>query len=447
GNAVANFTVNVASYTSIPNEWTEYIVDLSSYVGQSVYLAVQCVSYNRLTFRVDGFDWVVGDDMAAVSVTGPSAPTANTATNYIVTVKNNGGNAQNNYSIKLYVDDEVYETQTGTTIASGATAQHTFSWTPAAAQNYILKGEVVLEGDDNPANDITPDYTVIVQPEGTASVTVGDPNTTTTSNSYPINFTWKSSLSQTLYMEDELQIGGAITMLKYYAVLNGNVPNPSPIKVWMANTSQTAFASTSAWLPLSEFTLVFDGGIDFSASGETVITIPLTTPFAYSGGNLCIMVQRPMDDNWYSTNNWKYTATANYPNRLMYLYSDTVEYDPSNLPVGTRAANVPNTTFSISTAGLATLEGNVTSNGTPIPQATVSIDGTPRSTTTNAQGHYQFDYLTPGTVSITVAKELFNDAHIDDIILVADETTTQDVELSLMTLISASGLVVDSETG
>jgi len=50
GNQVADFTINQASYLQIPNAWTEYMVDLSPYLGQNIYVAIQLVSLNELTF-------------------------------------------------------------------------------------------------------------------------------------------------------------------------------------------------------------------------------------------------------------------------------------------------------------------------------------------------------------------------------------------------------------
>ncbi|HOD53265.1 MAG TPA: choice-of-anchor J domain-containing protein, partial [Candidatus Cloacimonadota bacterium] len=128
GNAVADFTVNLASYLQIANEWTEYTVDLTTYVGSTVYLGIQVVSLDELTFRIDGFDWVLGNDLAALSIAGSNSPTVGTANDYVVTVKNNGGNAQSTYTVKFYVNDAEVATLPGTQIAAGATAPFTFSW-------------------------------------------------------------------------------------------------------------------------------------------------------------------------------------------------------------------------------------------------------------------------------------------------------------------------------
>jgi len=448
GNAVADFTVNVASYLQIANAWTEYTVDLTSYVGTSVYLGIQVVSLNELTFRIDGFDWVLGDDLAALSITGSNSPTVGTANDYVVTVKNNGGNAQSTYSVKFYVNDAEVATLPGTQIAAGATAPFTFSWTPTAVQTYTLYGKVEMTGDANAANNQTPNLSVVVQPSGTVAVTVGDPNSTTSSNSYPANFYWKNSLTQCLYMANEINAGGAITAVKYYATLLGDIPANTPLKVWMANTTATAFEGTGGWLPMDQFTLVFDGTVDLSATGAYELTLPLSTPFVYGGGNMVIMVNRPMDTAYYGSGNvWKNTATANYPNRTIYFKSDSTVADPTAPPAGTLAGNVPNTTFILNTAGFATLNGVVSANGTPVEGARVAIDGTTRFGLTNAQGQYEIAYVNPGTVNLTTTKHGYIDQATTGVVLTADQTTTQNISITQLPTVSVTGQINASDTG
>ncbi|MDD3501522.1 MAG: carboxypeptidase regulatory-like domain-containing protein, partial [Candidatus Cloacimonetes bacterium] len=449
GTAVDNFTISLGSFQDIPNAWTEYIVDLEDYIGDTVHLAVQCVSVDEFYFHVDGFDWVLGDDLSGYAISGSTAPTVNTVNDYVVTVKNNGGNSQSTYTVKFLVDEVEVATQAGTTLAPGATADFTFAWTPTAVQNYELQGQVILANDGNTNNDYTDILTAVVQPAGTAAVTVGDINTTTSSNSYPINFYWKNSLSQTIYMSEELNIGGNITLYKYHANLAGDITGTKPLKVWMANTAETTFESNTAWLPISEFTLVFDGTIDFTGlTGSTEISIPLEIPFAYGGGNLCVMVQRPLDSVYYlSSNTWKNTATSEYPNRTIYYYSDSVAADPTTPPTASaRVANVPNTTFMLVTGGLATLTGNVTSNGNPVAGATVAIDGTTRSTITDADGDYTINYLNPGTVSVTTSKHGYIDTNTTGVVLEADETTELDIVINQLPTVTVSGQINGSDT-
>lgn len=54
GNSPSDFTIISGSpYVEAPMTWTEYSYDLSSYAGQSVYVAIQCVSYDAFVFMID----------------------------------------------------------------------------------------------------------------------------------------------------------------------------------------------------------------------------------------------------------------------------------------------------------------------------------------------------------------------------------------------------------
>ena len=51
-----DFTIiSGSSYTEAPTAWTEYTYDLSEYTGQSIYIAVQCVSADAFFLMVDDF--------------------------------------------------------------------------------------------------------------------------------------------------------------------------------------------------------------------------------------------------------------------------------------------------------------------------------------------------------------------------------------------------------
>ncbi|MEE1574478.1 MAG: PKD domain-containing protein, partial [Candidatus Neomarinimicrobiota bacterium] len=56
GNSISDFTITLEAVTSAPFDWTEYSYDLSTYSGQSIYLAVQCVSIDQYYLFVDDFE-------------------------------------------------------------------------------------------------------------------------------------------------------------------------------------------------------------------------------------------------------------------------------------------------------------------------------------------------------------------------------------------------------
>jgi len=111
----------------------------------------------------------------------------------------------------------------------------------------------------------------------------------------PVDMYWKNSLFQTLYFPDELGfVSGTISGVKFYNNFTTNLP-AKPIKIWLGETAQT---SLSAYIPSTQLTLVFDGTVDFPA-GQNTININFTTPYMYTGTNLVMFVNRPMDSEYF----------------------------------------------------------------------------------------------------------------------------------------------------
>jgi hypothetical protein len=229
--------------------------------------------------------------------------------------------------------------------------------------------------------------------------------------------------------------------------LGGNIPANKPLKVWMANTTESSFATTSTWIPQSEFTLVWDGTVDLSTSGPHELTFELDEPYPYEGNNLVIMIQRPLDDAYYSTTNtFKTTTTAQYPNRTIYRQSDTVDQNLSITTVGTLTNTVPNTSFTFVTTGFATLTGVTTSNGAPLAGVKVAIDGTNNFAMSDEQGNYTINYVIAGENSITASKFGYYNNTVQ-LNMPADEVTTHNFNLTQLPNVTITGVIHGSDTG
>jgi len=55
GNSKTNFTVTLASGVNPPTAWTQYNYDLSAYIGQEVYIAIEITTTNRWRLMIDDF--------------------------------------------------------------------------------------------------------------------------------------------------------------------------------------------------------------------------------------------------------------------------------------------------------------------------------------------------------------------------------------------------------
>ncbi|MBW6515939.1 MAG: agmatine deiminase family protein [Candidatus Cloacimonetes bacterium] len=187
--------------------------------------------------------------------------------------------------------------------------------------------------ESNPSN------TVQATPDTIQIIDIGDG--TGMANYLPLNMYWKNSLTQTIYLASEIGVMGTLDQITYYNNFATNLSN-KPVKIWVGETTATDLSS--GWIPSTSLTLVFDGTVNFP-SGENTIDILLQTPYQYDGQNLVIMVNRPMDTEYFSSNDRFYITTTGITDRTRYLYSDSTTYDPANPSGGTLTNQIPNTTL------------------------------------------------------------------------------------------------------
>ena len=361
---------------------------------------------NITTFPVQGtvyeFNPVVAqpNDLAATGISGNTTPSVGISATYTVTVRNRGSNPQTTYQVKL-IDGSNNElgSVAGTAIQPAQTLSFQIPWTPAVAGPMSLIGKVVLTGDQNTTNDQTAPLPIAVQPAGIQAVTIADGTATMR---IPMDFFWKNSLSETIYLSDELGfVSGTITSLALY---NNFVDSPSngATKIWLGSTN--AQDLSGGWIPSTQMTLVFDGNITYP-SGANTITIPLQTPYMHTPGNLVMMVQRPMDTDYYSSSDNFYGLTIG-TNRTLKVQSDSTPYDPANPPAGTTpVGQVPKTTIFYTgqqiVNDLSCL--TITGSGTPNVNSTATYTITVKNNGTATQTNYTVKLMKEGGVQLATA--------------------------------------------
>ncbi len=105
----------------------------------------------------------------------------------------------------------------------------------------------------------------------------------------PTYVLYKYSITQQIYLADEIGTDGKILSVAFY---NNGGQRGRNIDVYMAATPKAAFAEDNDWGNLTAADRVFSGQVWFSQHDWTTIT--LTTPFVYDGtSNLLLAV----DDN------------------------------------------------------------------------------------------------------------------------------------------------------
>ncbi|MDP2400948.1 MAG: carboxypeptidase regulatory-like domain-containing protein, partial [Actinomycetota bacterium] len=239
----------------------------------------------------------------------------------------------------------------------------------------------------------------------------------------------------------ELNIGGLITGIQFYNNFVTNLPN-KPTKIWLAQTTQSDLAA--GWIPSTQMTLVFDGTVNYP-SGPNNILIPLATPFPYGGGNLAMMVQRPMDTAYFSSLDYFDCQTVG-TNRSRNVQSDGTAYDPANPPAtSTLSGQFPRTTFMLVVDGMGALNGTVYGPGNvPLAGATVTVIGSTLTQTTGPTGTYNFGYVNAGAQQVNATKHGYTSV-THNVTIIEDGTVTQNFTLALLPQVTVTGRIVGSD--
>ncbi len=429
---------------------TQYIVPLSSYVGTDNFIAFKHgVGTASRTIYIDNVQFIeiLPIDLAATSITGPGILEAGNPYDFTVSVFNEGTTTINSYDVNLkrYGDDMLASVAVTDPIAPGATAQITIPWTPAIGGTFQVYGEVVATGDGSPANDETALKEVYILDNTMDVIAVGDDATTTNGYYLPINMYYRNNISEQLYFTDEMHLqSGTITALVYKnTFLNERLDKP--IKIWMAHTTVTDLSA--GWLPAIDYTLVFDGTVDFPA-GVNYVIIPLTTPFSYTGGTLATRVYRVFDNGALSSSDkFYYTTNPAHTTRSRYLQNDSTVYDPmAPSAAGTTLNYFSNTMFVVQNAVMQTgaiMQGYVyeTDGTTPIQGATVTLTDERYATTTDATGFYQFTFWEAHNVNAVASKATYYNSIVNGIALTMGNTVNQNFILTAMPRVTVNGMV------
>ena len=161
---------------------------------------------------------------------------------------------------------------------------------------------------------------------GYGQVTVGEGTGTT--QTVPFNPYYGYTYAQSIYLASEINASGSITSIQWYYNGTGAMPNSQGLTVYMAQTAKTSFDSNTDFVPVTELTAVYTGGI---VTGNTAgwKTITLTTPFAYDGiSNLLIAVDENLANYDSSSDNFRMTPLGE--NRSLWAYSDGTNTDPAD---------------------------------------------------------------------------------------------------------------------
>lgn len=190
-------------------------------------------------------------------------------------------------------------------------------------------------------------------------VTIGDEESTTFSTYVPFYTLFNYGYSQQIFTADEIGMAGTINSLSMWMYYTGSLSGIS-VSIYMAEVDDEDFASTSAWIALTEDDLVYSGTLNkadlpTSSTNLEATTIELENPFSYSGNSNLLIAIANNTGSYSSGFNCRVDAAPENAYMTLYAYRDASAYDITNPNVsGTR----------LTKRNVITLD--ITSGGTPV---------------------------------------------------------------------------------
>ena len=272
-------------------------------------------------------------DLAAVELESEGTLNKDKEAVFHVKVKNVGSQDIASYAVTLTDGTEVLASKKITEpLGKGDDAIVDLTYVPKSSGLITLHAIVGAEGDGDATNDtITRRFNVLGTDEAIVEMGGNDYYT-----DFPFWFSGKQySYAQAIYWSEEIGgEAGDILQLQYDYANDGKDLTGKHIKVYMANTNRIDV--TGGWIDESEMSLVADTVVDF-LNGEHSLLLPLHTPFAYTGDNLCIMTQKM--DNEQRDDVYFYAAATEEPRTAIYN-GETAEVDPSAVQMAARLNQV-----------------------------------------------------------------------------------------------------------
>ena len=250
-------------------------------------------------------DYVAESDMAATSIDGVLEAVAQQANECTVKVRNLGSKDQENYTVKLLMDNEgkMVEVGSGTgteLLKTGETADVKVSLNPPYDGVWDFYGVVVANGDEVRANDTTAVKTLKVLEAGSQGWT----NIVTTGHKEDLSsfgLFWndsESEYSQSVYYPEEIKTikGGVIKRIGWMYDGADNLTdrsNPVDVKIYLAHTDKKSFAGEGDLVLPSDRELVVEGQMVFEPGKDHLISFALDTPFEYNNEqNLAVICEK-----------------------------------------------------------------------------------------------------------------------------------------------------------
>ncbi|MDP8315135.1 MAG: carboxypeptidase regulatory-like domain-containing protein [Candidatus Celaenobacter antarcticus] len=384
--------------------WDEFTVDLSGYAGQTIWIAIQCISDYMWYLKVD--DYTV-TDMADGK--GDFHLLANEKTHNQVTstfvYPSDVPRDQISENVKIVDSPRIL----GRDLLGYNVFRDNFQINPATItfRTYLDEGlaagtyeyyvtAVYTDGESDPSNTV--EVTITPVSDCDEGFETGDFS----------QFPWYSTNDVPWFITDVLPFYGT------YSAQSGVITD-------------------------NEFT---DLNLDLNLTAAGDVSFALRTSSEEGWDFLEFYIDGTLIDSWSGIYDWIYPATNTYPitegaHTLSWQYmKDT------GAAAGDDCAWIDNISFPDYVA-FGSLSGTVSDDtGSPLENALVSLNDAQYTALSGVDGSYEFPVLNAGTYSVVASKEYFAD-YTGSTGIVSDQNTTLNITLYPLQNVSVTGMVED----
>ncbi|NLA24122.1 MAG: hypothetical protein GX879_04065, partial [Bacteroidales bacterium] len=172
-------------------------------------------------------------------------------------------------------------------------------------------------------------------------------NSPETTNRTPINYVWPYSYTQTIYTAEEILFaganpnGGQIQKIRYKPTESVNTQYWRNWEIYMGNTQKQSFNSSTDWLAIDNFQLVFDGYLtSFTVSTEW-LEIELDAEFTWNPNSNLVIAVREKSLGFGNAPNWAaYNNEPETGHKAIYGYQMDYIYNIENPPPANGLTNI-----------------------------------------------------------------------------------------------------------
>jgi len=439
--------------------FTRVDVDLSAYANKVCKVRVSVPSYydfNTATYEYKYLNYTfdnielgtkVANDLSVRYLCGDRNYRVGEPATINAVVRNSGLQDVTSYTVRLVkTDGTVLATTQAAALVPEQIETVALTWTPDQAEVAKVRAQVVLDGDEDNTYDYSDEMIVEVAPTTADELFIGD-STFSTVSAEPLCLYYNEIATQTIYLANEINCtDGNIYGLQYYT-RSPNEYITGPVQIWIGETDKADF-SDSQFVPTMQLQQVYNGSVYLPADQRGYVSIPLSKPYQYQGGNLVVYVYRTA--NHFLNNHYFYSCADNSQRTITCNSANADKISPDDPQSSSISKSLwgyyPTVSFVFDMPTSGKLWGIVMDEqGNGIEGATVTIQGTQLSVVTDANGQYAFSNVAYGDHTLAVTSYGFTDNQVT--VTVDADDVRQDIVMSPIPSYTVSGIITDKQDG